>query len=248
MDKIIAAACFDGMHRGHMQLLDEARQASQRYGLPLWAYSSPVHAPRIETAAQTDERLKEQGVEKIIKRGLSAQAEDAMIIAEPSFMPKLDLVRSKSVIHEFRPVSRERIKRALVMGDIKRANALLGRTYSISGKIVHGTGTGHRMGVPTINLIPHDGLLIPCRGVYAARAVIDGQSMPCATNIGVRPTFGENALTVESYIIDRDEDVYGHMCSIELLAYLRPERAFSSPDELVSQIRSDILAVKEYEA
>ena len=142
-------------------------------------------------------------------------------------------------------VSSSAIRSALASGEIDLANRMLGRPYALSGTVEHGRGYGHTEGIPTVNLpiAPH--IAIPRKGVYRSRAVIDGVGYPAVSNVGTRPTFGGNTVNCESYLFDyRGADLYGRTAAVELLAFLRDERKFDTPEELYRQIERDIALAK----
>lgn len=142
-------------------------------------------------------------------------------------------------------VSSSRIRAMLTEGRIEEASRLLGYDYYIKGKVVHGRGVGKKMGVPTCNLEPQPDLLMPKKGVYAARTEIDGKSYLCALNVGKRPTFDLQETVAEFNVLDFNGDLYGREIKIDLLGYIRPEKHFSSPEELKNQIDRDIVRIKE---
>ena len=142
-------------------------------------------------------------------------------------------------------VSSSAIRSALASGEIDLANRMLGRPYALSGTVEHGRGYGHTEGIPTVNLpiTPH--IAIPRKGVYRARVLIDGAGYPAVSNVGTRPTFGGNTVNCESYLFDyRGADLYGRTAAVELLAFLRDERKFDTPEELYRQIERDIALAK----
>jgi len=144
-------------------------------------------------------------------------------------------------------ISSSQIRKLLSDGELARANQCLGRPYSLEGDVIHGEHRGHHLGFPTANLDIAPDRLLPARGVYASRAVVDGKVYTAVTNIGVRPTF-ENPLPtprVEPHLLDQQEDLYGKYLRLELIEYLRPEKAFDSPDDLVSQVKRDIERTRE---
>jgi riboflavin kinase/FMN adenylyltransferase len=107
----------------------------------------------------------------------------------------------------------------------------------VEGEVVKGDQRGRELGYPTANFVPDDRLAYPGHGVYAAFA--DG--VPAAVNVGVRPTFetGRGVL-IETYLIDRDEDLYGRTLRVAFVERLRGEKRFSSAEELVAQMRRDV--------
>jgi riboflavin kinase/FMN adenylyltransferase len=143
------------------------------------------------------------------------------------------------------PISSTRIRAAIARGSVAEACRLLGRPYSISGRVVHGDGLGHTIGWPTMN-VDSDNELLPAFGVYRSLVTIeDEDSRPGVTNVGVRPTMHVGGgLTFESHILDFDRDLYGRFVRVEMLDRLRGERRFSSPDELRAQIARDVSEVR----
>ena len=135
-------------------------------------------------------------------------------------------------------VSSSHIRSLLEEGDAMRAAEFLGHPFSMEGTVRHGDGIGKKRLFPTANLIPEEHLLVPKRGVYATRAHLPGgETRVGVTNVGVRPTVSEkNSVTVETYLVDYEGDLYGKMLRLDFCDYLRPERRFSSTQELHDMI------------
>lgn len=129
-------------------------------------------------------------------------------------------------------------------GNMTAAAALLGRAYALEGVVVAGERRGRTIGAPTANLEVWPEQLIPGNGVYATWARLGGETFPAATNIGLRPTFAGDAVTVEAHLLDFDRDIYGARLELIFEKRLRPEQKFSGLDELVKQIQADIAAVR----
>jgi riboflavin kinase/FMN adenylyltransferase len=146
-----------------------------------------------------------------------------------------------------RPVSSSEIRRLLASGQVCLANRMLGRPYSLEGDVVPGTGTGSKLTVPTLNLIPGNEVL-PARGVYVTRTrePASGRWWPSVTNVGVRPTFGGDRLTVESFLLAPLEGEPPERIAVEFLLYLRPERKFPDAASLKSQILRDAARAQAY--
>lgn len=146
-----------------------------------------------------------------------------------------------------RPVSSSEIRRLLASGEISLANRMLGRPYSMEGEVVPGTGTGSKLTVPTLNLIPGNEVL-PARGVYVTRTLepATGRSWPSVTNVGVRPTFGGDRLAVESYLLDPLEGDPPRRIGVEFLFRLRPELKFPDAASLKRQILRDAARAQAY--
>ncbi len=138
-------------------------------------------------------------------------------------------------------VSSSRIRDYLKNGKIEEANQLLGRPYSMFGKIIKGTGTGRKLGFPTANIdIENSYKLIPENGVYITKTFLNGKPYFGICNIGFRPTFNGTFRTIEIHIISPPElDLYGETVKVEFLEKLRDEKKFSHIDELKVQISKD---------
>ncbi|MBQ6430921.1 MAG: riboflavin biosynthesis protein RibF [Oscillospiraceae bacterium] len=142
------------------------------------------------------------------------------------------------------PISSTRIRALLEAGETAAAVRLLGHPHILTGTVTDGKKLGRTLGIPTANLILPDGVLVPRFGVYAANAVFDGQTRRAVVNIGTRPTVNGKNVTVEPWILDFDGDLYGHELRLELLDFIRPERRFSSLDELKAEILRNAEQVK----
>lgn len=116
---------------------------------------------------------------------------------------------------------------------------MLGRPYGVEGVIIRGNRRGHTIGFPTANLKPHN-RVIPRFGVYATATLIDGTWRRSITNIGVRPTFEKDVEpSIETYIFDFDEELYGDVLRVRFLHRIRDERKFNGIKELKARIEKD---------
>lgn len=139
------------------------------------------------------------------------------------------------------------IRNTLREGNMEKVNAMLGQPYTIRGEVVHGRKLGRTIGMPTINLVPPSSKLLPPCGVYASKSLINGIYHPGVTNIGYKPTVGEEKfIGVETFIFDYNDDLYGKMLEVELFEYIRSEMKFGSLDELVHQMSEDIMLTKNF--
>jgi riboflavin kinase/FMN adenylyltransferase len=147
---------------------------------------------------------------------------------------KIDPVRYKEFV-----VSSTRIRRLVGEGRVDEASALLGHHYVLDAVVMRGEGRGRTLGFPTANLCTANEL-IPPHGVYATTAQVAGIVHPSVTNIGVRPTIGDNLTqTIETHVFDFDGDLYGAKVQLGFVQRLRDERAFPSLDALRAQIDAD---------
>ena len=135
-------------------------------------------------------------------------------------------------------VSSSRIRKLVSVGRLAEAASLLGRNFSMSGRVVKGRNIGRELGFPTANLSTVTELM-PADGVYAARAIVSGKRHGAIVNIGVAPTFGGKARCVEVHILGFRDNIYGKKIEVEFVRRLRGERAFKSKEALITQIRKD---------
>lgn len=127
-------------------------------------------------------------------------------------------------------------------GEIELANQCLGYPYMVTGKVVDGVREGRKMGFPTANIEPDDAQkLIPAPGVYAVRVSVEGSRewLDGMMNIGTRPTFGENKLSLETHILHFSDDIYGKKLTVAFVKRLRAEQRFSSVAALREQLVKD---------
>jgi riboflavin kinase / FMN adenylyltransferase len=139
-----------------------------------------------------------------------------------------------------RPVSSTSIREALAEGYLGWPERALGRRYLVEGTVVPGAGRGRGLGYPTANLRTPQGILLPGRGVYAGRAGLNGSWWTAAINVGINPTFGDEPLHVEAYLLGFEAELDGRVLAVEFWERLRDEVRFDSRDELVRQIAEDV--------
>ena len=133
-------------------------------------------------------------------------------------------------------VSSTRIRKLLQEGSMEEAVTLLGHPHMLRGTVVSGRKLGRTIGIPTANVDPGEKRLLPCHGVYAAKAVFEGQTHLAVVNIGNRPTVGGTHVTVEPWLLDFEGDLYGKELTLLFYAFLRPEQAFPDLDALRREI------------
>ncbi len=139
-------------------------------------------------------------------------------------------------------VSSTHVRQHLLAGDVRQASHLLGRYPSLNGTIVQGVQRGRTIGFPTANFAVSPERLVPSNGVYATYVQRTGQEKRLAsvTNVGVRPSFGAEERTVETYIFDFQKDIYGQSFTLEFVERLRSEKKFNGIESLVTQINQDV--------
>jgi len=168
----------------------------------------------------------------------------------------VDLLRSMGETHGFntvvaeaarvgdRVVSSSAIRDLVREGEIYESNRFFGYDYYIEGVVVEGEKRGRKLGFPTVNL-DTEWEVLPKPGVYATYVRLSDGFHGSITNIGVRPTFEESKLTVETHIFDFNDNLYGEEVRVNFVERLRDEKRFESVDKLVEQINHDIAGVRE---
>ena len=262
----VAVGMFDGVHRGHLRVIDAARIAGARLAVVTFdPHPRSVLGGHVELLATLERRLEllaAAGVEDVLVlpfderlaalpaqefaermlRGIGAET----VAAGATFRfghgrgGDIDLLERLGFDVRRVPlvdgVSSSRVRELVHAGEIARAAALLARPPEVEGIVVRGDGRGRELGFPTANLDVPDGLLVPPDGVYAGWA----NGRRAAVSIGTNPHFDGVERRVEAYLLDFDGDLYGRRLLVELWAPLRGQRRFDSLEKLVAAIGGDV--------
>jgi riboflavin kinase / FMN adenylyltransferase len=265
----VAIGTFDGVHRGHQAVIEGADTVLTFDPHPLEVLH-PAALPKLimpfevkrdvieglgvrelvvipfdrEFAALSAEGFVEDvlierltaarvSVGENFRFGARAKGDPEMLVARTEFDTRV--VPLVEVDGE--TVSSTRIRALVAAGDMEGARRCLGAPFMVEGTVVEGDQRGRTLGFPTANIVPDDRLAIPGHGVYAAFA--DG--VPAAVNVGVRPTFDSGrGVLIETYLIDREDDLYGRTLRVAFVERLRGERRFAGVEELIAQMRIDV--------
>lgn len=136
-------------------------------------------------------------------------------------------------------VSSTRLRTLIKEGELDQAQKLLGRYYTLTGEVTTGCGRGRILGFPTANL-SNIATLLPASGVYAIYARVGDDIFQAVANIGHNPTFGDNPLSIEAFLLDTSLDLYGKKLEIIFIKRLRSEQAFPNQEQLITQIKKDV--------
>ena len=142
-------------------------------------------------------------------------------------------------------ISSTRIRECLQQNNLEETKKLLGRSYSISGKIVRGQQRGRTINFPTINILPNRSKS-PVTGVFAVKVKLSGQTYFGICNAGHKPTVNGREFLFETHIFDFEKDVYEQFAEIAFLKHVRPEKKFNSFEELKDQIEKDVIVAKKF--
>ena len=145
-------------------------------------------------------------------------------------------------------VSSTYIRRLVELGQVERAAQFLGHPHVLTQVVRHGRRIGHTIGIPTVNLTAPPKVLVPSYGVYATRVFLpDGSSYMGVTNVGIRPTVANgNDVTVETWLLDFEGDLYGQTLRVEFFHHIRDEVRFDSLDALKAQITADAETTRRF--
>ena len=281
----VALGNFDGMHVGHMAVL-EAAKGFESEGLMPVAVLFDEHSLKaitgkapamLMTVTERNRIINENGlrietlvfneirdlspsdfVEKILVGRLGAAAVccgynyrfgkgasgTAQMMSEICGRLGLQCRVSGEVDVDRCAVSSTKIRGFIENGEIEKANKMLGRPFGFSSRVIDGDKRGRVLGFPTINQIIPEELAMPRFGVYQSVVTVKGEKFKGVTNVGRRPTVGTEKILSETHILDFDRDIYGENVDVRLIKFIRPEKKFSSFDELARQIKSDAKEVR----
>lgn len=155
------------------------------------------------------------------------------------------VVQAQAYEEDFITVSSSLIRETLLQGRIADSRKLLGYDYFIDGVVVNGFKVGRKLGYPTANIEVPTEKLIPCDGVYAVKAELEGRMFGGMLNIGWRPTFNGNRRTIEVNLFDFDGNIYSEHITLRFIDFLRPEQKFESPEALIRQLAIDEQKARE---
>ena len=142
-------------------------------------------------------------------------------------------------------INSTKIRALIAGGEVREAARLLGRSYSLRGKVVVGDKRGRVIGFPTANVLPEACSLVPGRGVYVGHVWVEAERYGACTNVGVAPTFDQRDSRVEAHLLDYQGDLYGRVVEVTFVERLRPEKRFFGADELKEQIARDIVEARK---
>jgi riboflavin kinase/FMN adenylyltransferase len=265
----VAIGTFDGVHKGHQAVIEGAdtvltfdphpleilhpaalpklimpfavkRDVIEGLGVrELVVIPFDEEFAKVSAEGFIDEVLVEKlGAEHVsvgenFRFGAKAKGDPEMLAAREEFETRI--VPLVEVDGE--AVSSTRIRALVAAGDMEHARHCLGAPFMVEGTVVTGDQRGRELGFPTANIVPDDRLAIPGHGVYAAFA----NGVPAAVNVGVRPTFESGrGVLIETYLIDRTEDLYGTEMRVAFVERLRGEKRFAGVEDLIAQMRIDV--------
>ncbi len=267
----VAVGTFDGVHLGHLRVIDAARAAGLRTAVVTFhPHPRAVLGRGVELLTTLERRLElfdAAGVDDVVV----LEFDEKLASLEPTDFAELilrrmgaEVVSAGETFHFGRDrqgdlallerlgfdvrrvpvlanVSSSRIRELLHGGEPDRAARLLGRPPEVEGIVVHGDHRGRELGFPTANLDVPAGLLVPPDGVYAGRT----RERVAAISVGTNPQFDGVERRVEAHLLDFDDDLYDQRLVVELWGWLRGQMRFDSVAELVEQIGADVARARD---
>ena len=269
-ERAVALGTFDGVHRGHRAVIDEAKATGLRSTvLTFHPHPRLVLGYEVQLLTTFERRLElieEAGPDEILvvefTQELSRREPEEFVaeylaaigattvVAGEDFRfgagRRGDVGLLRALGLDIRPVpllegvSSSRIRELVREGDLRTAAGLLGRPFELEGEVEDGDQRGGTLGFPTANLSPDAHLLVPAYGIYVGEAL----AHRVAASIGVNPHYGGSERRIEAFLLDFEGDLYGTRLRLELWEKLREERAFESEQDLVDQIAADVEATR----
>lgn len=143
-------------------------------------------------------------------------------------------------------VSSTFIRNLIAEGRVDECMKYMGRNYTVGGEVIVGNKIGRTIGFPTTNILIDDAMVTPSHGVYVTYCNYNGTQYQGITNVGIKPTIGDDKKNIETHIFNFGTDLYGKKIRVEFLKKIRPEIKFESFDELAAQIKNDCIEAKHY--
>lgn len=282
---VVTIGVFDGVHRGHQQIIGRAVQRARDTDQPAVVltfdpHPSEVVRPGSHPAVLTPMRrkadlLEQHGVDvlcllpfttefsrldpaEFVHLVLVEKLHAAAVVVGENFRfghkaaGDLSTLRTLGRTFGFSteevPLLRDDdvtlsstfVRSSIDAGEVDRAAQALGRPHRIDGIVVRGAGRGRQLGYPTANVRSDRHVAVPADGIYAGWAVLRGERLPAAISVGTNPTFEGKDRTVEAYILDFDEDIYGVELGVEFVQRIRGMERFERVQDLVDQMGRDV--------
>lgn len=282
---------FDGVHKGHQQMLGQVVRAARERGLqacvltfephPREVFTPHLAPSRLTSLREKVELLTAQGIERVhvqhftrafaaldpdafvetlLVRGLGVRwllvgddfrygarrVGDWLALQRAAARHAFELQAMPTIMQGGERISSSAVREALAAGDLVRAESLLGRRYSISGRVVHGRKLGRELGYATANVqMKHN--RPPLAGIYAVRVHgVNEGACDGVASLGMRPTItSDRRMTLEVHLFDFDGQLYGRHLRVEFLAKIRDEEKYASLELLKEQIARDCIAARE---
>lgn len=263
-----AFGTFEFVHRGHLQVVERVVELAKQRELKSVVLSCPTGEEAFTTEREKEYLLKELGVDVFETYRGEQSLKEILLFAKEKLQTEVlvvgeqneELVRIECLAAEYGmsvevvetikyneiPINREWLIELFEANDFEKIQEICGHPYIMIGDVVHGKKIGRTVGMPTINLHIYKTKRRPNCGVYATKVVLEDKTYLSATNIGRRPTVDDfEYVTIETFILDFNEQIYGEVCILEVHKFLREVQKFESLEEVHEQVQKDVVRVRE---
>ncbi len=257
---------FDGVHLGHRAVIEKCIETAKTRGISslvvlvddtedLERYLNDIPERRYLISQINPDYLaivdgRGRDLDFIYDDVVEKTSTECLVCGdEPLSTTKLDVevLSIDSMVYEGNLIDSKMCERYLQSGDMEVAKFLLGRDPLILGKVIHGKGMGRSVGMPTANLLFSDKKILPKRGVYVSKSHVLEGAFVGLTSIGRRPSIDQDEnVTIETYMLDFDEEIYGEIVALDILEYIRGIEKFAGLKEVKKQIDKDMEVAKRY--
>lgn len=282
-DNYIVLGSFDGLHMGHLTLMNKAKEVAKKFNGKSMVFSfrnhplsfiKPEIAPKLLMSTSEKIRVVEQlGIDIFClvdfnKAFMEIEPERFIELLCEKYNAKgiivgfnykfghknkgnVTMLQKLQEVYNFKLyvldpckyqgeiVSSSRIREEISKGQVEAANEMIGREYFLEGKVVHGKKLGRTIGFPTANLDYKDIYVLPKIGVYYTNVLVNNVIYKGITSVGHNPTVNGNKLTIETYILDFNEDIYALDIRVYFIERIRDEEKFNSIQDLMNQLTKD---------
>lgn len=259
----VAFGSFEFVHRGHLEVADRVVKLAKRNSLRSIIVSFPKEGEVYTTEREKEYLLQKSGIEQLITRDqeerlseflcyLIEELKVKIIVVGENYADRRELEELakelniqidivQTICYKERPITQEWLEFVFELNDFELLSELCGHPYILLGDVVHGKKLGRTVGMPTINLHIYKTKKRPNSGVYATMVTVGEEKYKSATNIGRRPTVDDfDYITIETFILDFNKQIYGEICLLEIHKFLREVRKFESLEEVQAQVDKDI--------
>lgn len=275
-DCCIALGTFDGLHRGHRQIITELVQQAHRrkQAAIVISLDQSGHQSVLTTELEKEHYLSEYDIDELISINVLPEWENViaagwlqtiiLAITTPALLitgqdaryPALkavanmigtEIVGLELVKQNNQAITTKQIRQAVLDCDFEQVEQLTGYPYRLIGKVIHGKALGRTVGMPTANISVADYKIIPPESVYATLLEVDQAKELALTNIGRRPSVdNDNYTTIESHILDFGKDIYDRTVRLEIYKKIRGVIKFSSLEQVKAQVEQDIAKTRDF--
>lgn len=260
---------FEFVHRGHLQVLNTLVQVAKEEDLTSVVVSCPAEGSVFTTEEEKAYLMKQAGIETVVtckdKKDtetfvktlidtfdvkvfvIGENSKDREVVKNAANTAGIKVILADTVKVEGQVVSYGLLKSAYEKGDYERITELCGHPYIVMGEVVHGKALGRTVGMPTANLCVQKEKIKPFSGVYATKVIYRKEEFMSVTNVGKRPTVDDDdRITIETYILDFSEEIYGQTLILEIGRFVRGVQKFESLEAVQAQVQKDISVVNSF--